>query len=306
MYTAPVGDIIRKSGISFQAYADDIQLFVEFNPKIVGDCDHALTKLTSCIAKINEWMVENMLQLNQDKTEFIIFANNRVLPTLSNIELRLGNLCIYPKSSVKDLGVILDSSLNMSSHINSVCSSVNFHIRNLWRIRRFISQEACHSAVRGLVLSRLDYANSLLFGAREKDLQRLQRLQNKAARLVFSCGRDQPSVGLLDTLHWLPVKERIKFKLFLYIFKCIHAEAPTYLVQHIRLQTSNDPHGFRHRLRSSSDLTRLCVSRSFRKAGDVSFSIGAPKIWNELPTDVREVKSVSEFKTKLKTFLYPV
>ena len=59
--------------------------------------------------------------------------------------------------------------------------------------------------VRGLVLSRLDYANSLLFGAREADLTRLQRLQNKAAQLVMSCGRDQSSTDLLRELHWLPV-----------------------------------------------------------------------------------------------------
>jgi len=226
LYTAPVGDIIRAHDVSFHAYADDIQLFAEFNPKIMGDCERVLAKLTSCVARINEWMVDNKLQLDQDKTEFIVFANNRVLPKLQNVQLELGNLCIHPKSSVKNLGVILDSSLNMSVHINSICSSVNFHIRNLWRIRRFISQEACHNAVRGLVLSRLDYANSLLLGVREKDLMCLQRLQNKAARLVFSCGRDQPSASLLDELHWLPVKQRVHFKLLLYVFKCINSQAP--------------------------------------------------------------------------------
>ena len=75
--------------------------------------------------------------------------------------------------------------MNMSIHISNLCKTVNFHIRNLWRIRRFITQDACHHAVRALVLSRIDYANSLLFGAREADIKRLQRLQNKAARLVL-------------------------------------------------------------------------------------------------------------------------
>ena len=112
----------------------------------------------------------------------------------------------------------MDGSLNMSHHVSSLCKTVNFHIRNLWRIRRFITQDACHHAVRGLVLSRLDYANSLMFGARDIDLKRLQRLQNKAARLhvVFACGRDQPSAGLLEELHWLPVKHRISFKMLTY------------------------------------------------------------------------------------------
>ena len=305
MYTTPVGDIIRESGISFHSYADDIQLYVEFNPKVIAEREGALAKLTSCITKINGWMVANKLQLNQDKTEFILFANKRALPGLVDIELRLDSITIYPKSSVKDLGVILDASLSMSSHINSVCSAVNYHIRNLWRIRRFISQDACHNAVRGLVLSRLDYANSLLLGAHEGDLKRLQRLQNKAARLVFACGRDQSSAVLMDALHWLPVKQRVYFKLFLYVYKCIHNQAPSYLADIIKLQISNNDLGLRPRLRSFSDTTRLYVPRSCRRAGDVSFAIGVPKLWNALPIEVREAGSVTRFKRLLKTYLYP-
>ena len=105
---------------------------------------------------------------------------------------------------------------------------VNYHIRNLWRIRRFITQDACHSAVRALVLSRIDYANSLLYNVRSVDLMRLQRLQNKVARLVFPCGRDERSVDLLTSLHWLPVKERILYKFILYTFKGMNNAAPSY------------------------------------------------------------------------------
>ena len=110
----------------------------------------------------------------------------------------------------------IKTRLCLCSHINTICKSVNFHIRNIWRIRRFITTEACHHIVRGLVLSRLDYANSLLFGACEADLTRLQRLRNKAARLVMSCRRGQSSTDLLRELHWLLVKQRIIYKLMLY------------------------------------------------------------------------------------------
>ena len=122
----------------------------------------------------------------------------------------------------------------MYSQINTICKSVNFHIRNIWRIRRFITTEAFHHLVSELVLSPLDYANSLLFGAREADLTRLQRLQNKAARLVMSCGRDQSSTDLLRELHWLPVKQRITYKLMLYIYKALNNMAlVTFLPWHI-------------------------------------------------------------------------
>jgi len=304
LYTTPVGDIIRDCGIMFHVYADDIQLFLDFDPKIHGDSQRALTCLTSCITKINDWMVANTLQLNQEKTEFIVFASNRVLPHLANLELRLGNVCIHPTSSVKNLGIFLDAPLNMSEQISSLCKSINFHIRNLWRIRRFITHEACHNAVRGLVLSRLDYGNSLLLGAREGDLKRLQRLQNKAARLVYSCGRDQPSAGLLKELHWLPVKERIEYKIMLYVYKCINEQGPTYLGDLVSLQR-NDPLGTGRRLRSHSDYTRLSMLRSYKKAGDSSFAVAAPRIWNNTSVEIREAVSVSCFKRLLKTSLFP-
>ena len=76
--------------------------------------------------------------------------------------------------------------MNMSIHISNLCKTVNFHIPNL-------------------------------FGSRQADIKRLQRLQNKAARLVFACGRDRCSVELLNTPHWLQVKDRICFKIMLYV-----------------------------------------------------------------------------------------
>jgi hypothetical protein len=299
MYTCPVGEIIRRYNICFHCYADDIQLYSQFDPKITGDRESVLNNLSSCISEINAWMVKNKLQLNQDKTEFFIIATNRVLITLPEIELKLGESTIKPSSSIKNLGVFFDGSLNMSIHISNLCKTVNYHIRNLWRVRRFLTQEACHHAVRALVLSRIDYANSLLYGAREADLKRLQRLQNKAARLVFACGRDRCSVDLLNSLHWLPVKERIYFKITLHIYNCISGSAPSYLRDLVTLLSHTVTTESRRRLRSSSDITRLNAIR------DCSFVVAGPQLWNELPVYVREAESVSAFKRLLKTYLFP-
>ena len=157
-------------------------------------------------------MVRNKLQLNQDKPEFFVVASPRVLNLVPNIRLNIDGTIIKPSISVRNLGVTFDSSMNMSILISNLCKTVNFHICNLWRIRRFITQDVCHHAVRALVLARIDYANSLLFGACKADIKRLQRLQNKSARLVFACGRDRCFVELLNTLHWLQVKDRICFQ----------------------------------------------------------------------------------------------
>ena len=308
MYTHPVGDIIRNHDVNFHSYADDTQLFCEFDPKIPGDCERALRKLSCCISDINTWMSQNMLQMNQEKTEFIVFATPCVLKNLPPIQLDVGNTSVLASACVKNLGVMFDSTMSMSNQIGAICKSVNYHIRNLWRIRKFITFDACNHAVRSLVLSRIDYANSLLYGANETDLKRLQRLQNKAARLVFACGRDQSSSQLLTTLHWLPVKERIRFKILLYVYKSLHGEAPSYLTDCLNLYNVSDSFsdGTRRRLRSSSDVTRLVIPRTRRRFGDRSFSTIGPRLWNELPANIREAPSTRVFKRLLKTHLFPV
>ena len=135
MYTSPIGTIIRNYDISFHAYADDIQLYAVFDPTTPGDFQRILERLSSCVYSINNWMAQNMLQLNTDKTELYIFASNRVLSSLPDLSLKLGDISIPASTSIKNLGVILDGSLNMSGHVSSLCKTVNFHLRNLWRIQ---------------------------------------------------------------------------------------------------------------------------------------------------------------------------
>ena len=200
----------------------------------------------------------------------------------------------------------------MSGQISAICKSVNFHIRNLWRIRKFITREACHHAVRALVLSRIDYANSLLYGAKQTDLQRLQRLQNKAARLVFACGRDQ-SLSHLLVCHTFYVpftgcqsRTESSTRSCCMFINLLITRLRRYLTDILKLyNASNSTEYSRRRLRSSSDATRLAIPRSKRQAGDNSFHVCGPWLWNRLPVSIREAPSVTVFKSQLKTHLFP-
>ena len=195
IYTLPIGDIVRHHSINYHLYADDIQLYVSFNPKTPGALDSALIKLQICISDIRRWMVVNKLKLNDSKTEFFVAASGHNLRSLPNVQLDVGGTLISPSKTIRNLGVVFDSCMSMSHHISHICSMATFYLRNIAKIRRFIDQSACHNAVRSLVLSRIDYCNGLLSTIPSTKLIRVQRLQNWAARLIFQVSRDHASIS---------------------------------------------------------------------------------------------------------------
>ena len=221
LYTSPVGKIIHKHGINFHFYVDDTQMYISCNPKIPGACQSALTKVELCIIELSNWMTSYKLKLNHSKTEFFIAGTAQGLNKLPSIELKVGNNIIKSSTSVRNLGIVLDSHMCMTQ-VNSLISPVDYHLRNSRRIAKFLDQDTKHHVIRCLFLSRMDYGNALLYGCKSKDLDRLQALQNKAVKLIFNAGKLDSPAPLLNTLHWLPIQERIKYKLCMYIYKCLN------------------------------------------------------------------------------------
>ncbi|PIK60612.1 putative tyrosine-protein kinase [Apostichopus japonicus] len=167
-------------------YADDHAQNLKFKP---GARQHAIEKLQLCIAEIQEWMTCNKLKLNESKTEFIVLGSPYFLQKLPPVLLKIGYAHIEPTQSVRNLGIMFDANMTMTKQISSLCQSTHFQLRNIRRIKRYLDKETLRHVVRALVISRLDYGNLLLFGATEHELDRVQRLQNNAARLVCSISK---------------------------------------------------------------------------------------------------------------------
>ena len=198
-----------------------------------------------------------------------------------------------------NLGSFFDTQMIMSSHVTNISKTVIFHLRNITRIRKYIDQPTCHHAVRSLILSRLDYCNGLLSSIPSSYITRLQRLQNWAARLVFELDRKHSPAPLLKELHWLPVRQRIIFKLLLFVYKCLHNQGPSYLTNCLTLYVP------KRQLRSSNDYFRLEYPITRVLAGDRTFTVYASKEWNKLPISIRKSSSTNMFKKALKTYLFP-
>ena len=162
-----------------------------------------------------------------------------------------------------------------------------------------LTMDSTKLAVHTLVTSRLDYCNSLLAGINQNLLKRLQNVQRTAARLITRKRKYDPISDDLVQLHWLPVKQRIDFKILVFTYKSLQQQAPDYISNMLHLHTSD------RRLRSTSSAPQLFEPRTFHTTfADRAFSCYAPRLWNQLPAQIRNSSSISIFKQLLKCHLF--
>jgi len=168
-------------------------------------------------------------------------------------------------------------------------------------VRSSLPLEAAKTLVHAFVSSRLDYCNSLLYGIGEGLLTKLQTVQNAAARVVTGTKKFDHITPVLRQLHWLPVRQRIIFKLAMIIFKCLHGLAPSYLADVCNPVSSLVS---RWQLRSANS-GALVVPRTRTTVGRRDFAVAGPATWNSLPVDLRTSSlSRDTFAKKLETHLF--
>ena len=137
----------------------------------------------------------------------------------------------------------------------------------------------------------------MLFGLPDNVLCKLQSVLNAAARLVSGTSKFDHITPVLKDLHWLPIKQRIKYKTILLVFKALNGLAPSYLSDKLVKKTDNG-------LRSSNQNLLIIPRTNLKSYGDRSFSTAGPKLWNSLPKGMRQLTSLESFKSKLKTYLF--
>ena len=295
-YSSPLAKIASKYQLSIHLYADDTQLYLAFEPES-GEVSKELVE--ECLREIRDWMTKNMLKLNDSKTEYIIIGSKHSLAQIPNIHtLSVGQDEVSSSSSVKNIGAIIDENLSMHPQISNISRSCYLHIRHIGQIRKYLTKEATQTLVHAFITSKLDNLNSLLFGVPDYLIQRLQRIQNQSAKLILCKKKFDHATPLLKELHWLPVTQRLDYKILLLTYKCIHNQAPIYLSSLLKKYTPT------RNLRSSAK--DLLVEPAFRTEtfGKRAFSVIAPRLWNCLPNNIKEACTVDSFKSALKTHLF--
>jgi len=204
-------------------YADDCHCQLYLSTP-VSDAAAAVNKLSACLSDVNAWLSCSRLRLNASKTHVIWFGSSQLLDNTDIREVPVTSARVTVSDTARDLGVIIDSRLAMADHVAAVCRSCYYQLRQLRSVARSLSAEAVKEVVHAFISSRLDYCNSLVTGVNDgllRPVRRLQSVQNAAALLVTGTRRCEHITLALRQLHWLPVRQRIQYKLASLAFRAL-------------------------------------------------------------------------------------
>jgi len=196
MYISPVGNVISAHGLWYHKYVDDMQVYMAVQP------GHDL-RVTMCVDDVARWFLENGLLLNPTDMEAVLFSTTtqrKKIPTASAIDV--AEAVVPFCDTVKLLGVTLDSSLSMNRHVTEVVRSCSYHTRALHHIRPLLTLDVAKSVGHSIVSSRLDYSNAL---------------------------RSVSATKLRRQLHWLPIWQRIIYKVAIITYKTTSTKILAYL-----------------------------------------------------------------------------
>ena len=304
VYTSPLSRLIASNDLSCHSYADDTTIYF----CLKGDMTQKLNVLNKCTSEVKTWLMFQGLLLNSSKSELMVTGTTSQVKHFSEAHevVSIADSPIVPSSTLRLLGGTFDPNFNFNAHVNNICTSVNIQLRALKHIRKSLDQATANTGATCIIGSRLDYCNSLLAGISNYNLKRLQRLQTHAAKIVLNDYKTAHN-RLLSDLHWLPVAQRIDYKISLLTFKAIVAGEPKYISDMLH---SYNP------ARSLRSSRQFLLDQPLSKSAlhDRAFSILGPKTFNKLPLDVRRLAfansvengqtSFSTFKKQLKTCLF--
>ena len=183
----------------------------------------------------------------------------------------------------------MDNCFCREQHVKKICSEATYHLGNISKIRKYLTQESAQILIHAFISFKLDYCNSLLYGVPKYLVCKLQRVQNTAARIAMLTRKYDSITPIMFKLHWLPVHSRIIFKLLLLVYKALNGKAPSYissLLSHRRCSRS---------LRSSGQELLTVPLAKLKTHGDRAFSIAAPRQWNNFSLNICKSPPIAFF-----------
>ena len=155
----------------------------------------------------------------------------------------------------------------MEAHVNQVTKQCFAKLRNIGKIRRFLSSESAKTVIHATVMSRIDYGNALLCGITDSLCRRLQKIQNYAARMITGTAYPDHVTPALQSLHWLPVRSRLDYKVLVIVYQAVYGPAPSYIQELLQIYQP------KRTLRSQGELKLVVPRCNTHRYGSNSFKV---------------------------------
>lgn len=274
-------------------FADDSHLTYASNN--ISDIN---IKFNEDLASVSEWLSANRLTLNQTKTEFMLIGSRQRINTFSSMpSLIINDIAVKQVSHTKSLGVHIDENLSWNVHIDKLCKKVASGIGALKRIRRFVDISTLQLIYNSLVQPYFDYCSVVWDSCGSILTEKIQKLQNRAARVLTSADYDTNVDYLLEELGWKNLNLQRKIAKAVMVYKSLNGLAPEYLAQLLvhRSSVTN------YTLRDTSG--KLALPQPHTNYLKNSFSYSGAVLWTSLPAGLRQATTLSKFKSDLSNFI---
>ncbi|MCG8047955.1 MAG: reverse transcriptase family protein, partial [Candidatus Thiodiazotropha endolucinida] len=262
------------------------------------DIDSIETYLQIDFNNGQRWGIGNKMQINYKKTSCMTAGTRNKLANNRPLNINAGDTRIETVSKQKLLGVYIDENLSWSAHIDHLCISISSKISLLRQLSHYVPRGVLKQFYQGYILPLIDYGSITWGSTCGTNVERLLKLQKRAARIILNAGFDTPSVSMFKELGWVSVGDRLKYNKAVLTYKALNDLAPDYIAS--LLKPMSQAHSLNLR---STENGSLHVPRSRTKLYNGSFSCSAPRLWNSLPHETRNSKSLYSFKKSLKSTL---
>ena len=247
---------------------------------------HLLCDLENAV----DWSKPNKMKIYFGKTTCMLVGNKQRLNLSRKLNIQLHENCIQNVSKQKLLGIYIDENLSWSSHIDHLCSIIASKISLLRQLSEYVPVETQKMFYQGYILPFIDYGSVTWGSAAGTHIERLSKLQKRAARIILNAEFNAPSEQMFNELGWFSVPNRIKYNKAVFTYRALNNLTPEYIST--LLKPVSQVHSLNLR---SAENGSLFVPKSWTAMYDGSFSCSAPRLWNALPQNVRNAGSLNVF-----------
>ena len=250
------------------------------------------------LQQMHLWFNNNLLRLNVNKTKFMLIGNSKFQNEYiqSNLKVKIGIDYIDSVDKIKYLGFMIDNALTFKEHTFYIIDKISRNINFFSRVSSSLSEWTKVTIYNTLILPHLVYSATILYTANKNEINRLQKLQNRAMRIILRAKRDTPIADILRKLKWLSIEKFVKYQTMIFIFKIKNGLTPKYLTD--KLSTHQDIHSYLTRNRNNFYVPRknkTCSEKAVYHNGLIQF--------NALPADLKDQSNLKLFKRNLKEYL---